>query len=151
MYNKTIIGRAEWIVLGPLNSPRVPAKIDSGADICSVWASDIREANDTLQFRLFNQESPYYTSQEIQLTKPNYRSTVISNSFGVKERRYVVTLEVNVIGMNLHVDFTLANRSTKIYPVLLGRNLLEQDFLIDVTKGEPLIEAEKASIKEANA
>jgi hypothetical protein len=146
MVSKTIIGRVERIRFSISPQHAVPAKIDSGADISSVWATDITETADGLQFRLFGPKSPCYTGDVITIPKGDYRATLIANSFDTKERRYVVSFEIEVLGRTVVSEFTLANRSTKIYPILLGRSLLQQEFLVDVTKGEPLLEAERSRL-----
>jgi hypothetical protein len=142
----TIIGRAERVEFVGVTKKPVPAKVDTGADISSVWASDIKEADGTLSFYLFSKESPYYSQQLITLSEGEYRLTRIANSFGDKELRYVVKLLIRVQGRALHSSFTLADRSSKIYPVLLGRRMLKGKFLVDVSQGTPLVKKEKAKL-----
>ena len=43
----------------------------------------------------------------------------------------------------IRAHFTIANRRTQVYPVLIGRNVLYGKFVVDVAKGTPLIEAER--------
>lgn len=137
-----LIGRAERIIFSGHSNQLVPAKIDTGADSSSVWASDVSEAGDMLNFRLFGPDSRYYTGEVITLAAGQYKRMRIANSFGHKEVRYVVELTITVRGQTVTSSFSLADRSTKAYPVLLGRKLLEGQFLVDVTQGEPLTEAE---------
>ena len=60
-----IIGSTELIKVDDIEN--VPAKIDSGADSSSVWASCIRiSKNGILSFRLFNKNSPLYTGKTIK-------------------------------------------------------------------------------------
>jgi hypothetical protein len=140
----TIIGRVDRIRLVGHNAKLIPAKVDTGADISSIWASRIKEQDDHLRFVLFDKPSEYYTGEVIELSRADYRLTRIANSFGHKERRYVVKLRIHLAGRSVKASFSLANRSAKIYPVLLGRRLLKDKFLVDVSKGVPLLKAEKA-------
>lgn len=138
-----IIGRAEKVDLRDFSISAVPAKIDTGADVSSVWASSVTETERGLEFVLFGPGSQFYTGQVQLFTKPDYSITRVANSFGHKELRYKVKLHITVKGRNIRATFTLADRSQKTYPILLGRRLLKGKFVVDVNSGDPLIEEEK--------
>jgi hypothetical protein len=140
----TVIGRAERIRLVNHGEPLVPAKVDTGADVSSIWATQVKEQDGKLGFVLFGKKSEFYTGEHISLPKSEYKLTRIANSFGDKELRYVVKLRIEVHGRKINTHFSLANRSRKTYPILLGRRFLQGRFLVDVSQGEPLIEIEKA-------
>src|SRR5260221_599546 len=139
----TIIGRAARIQLMDYDNLLVIAKSDTGADISSIWASDIEEKDGQLSFVLFGQNSPYYSGRRLVLPAGEYRQTRVANSFGAKELRYVVKLRVKVLNRTVKASFTLAERSQKTYPVLLGRRFLYKKFLVNVADGEPLVAEEK--------
>jgi ribosomal protein S6--L-glutamate ligase len=138
----TIIGRAEKIDLRDFEISEIPAKVDTGADTSAIWASSISEQEDGLHFTLFGPDSPYYTGVEQVFTKPDYSLTRVANSFGQKELRYKVKLRITVKGRMVRATFTLSDRSTKTYPILLGRKLLHGKFLVDVRGGSPMLEEE---------
>jgi len=140
--DKTIIGRAEKISFPELGIKGVHAKIDTGADLSSVWATGIHEENGILKFKLFGKKSPYYTGKELEFRKPDYLLTRIANSFGHRELRYVIKLQIKIGGKVIVGTFTLSDRSKKTYPILIGRKLLNRKFLVDVAKGTPLTEIE---------
>jgi hypothetical protein len=142
--NKKLIGRAERISLLDYGVENIPAKVDTGADISSIWASQVSEVNGKLSFVLFAKLSPYYNGKIIELSKQDYRLTRVANSFGDREERYVVKMRVRISERLVNASFTLADRSTKTYPILLGRRLLKNKFIVDVAKGTPLLAAEKA-------
>jgi hypothetical protein len=142
-----IIGRAEHVQLPTHSLATIPAKVDTGADNSSIWASRVQETEDGLSFVLFDEQSEYYTGQMLSVGPDNYRQAMIANSFGDRERRYVVKLPIRVLGRTIKASFALADRSRKVYPVLLGRKLLHNKFLVDVTKGTPLNEAECAELR----
>ncbi len=138
----TIIGRAEKIRFPDLGGMLVPAKVDTGADISTLWATGVHEVAEGLEFTPFGSGSDHYSAAPVVLPKGKYRLTRIANSFGVKEMRYVVKLRVEVKGRIIRASFSLSNRSTKTYPVLLGRRLLHGKFLVDVAAGSPLLDKE---------
>ncbi len=146
--NIAVIGRAERIQLLDHGFEYIPAKVDTGADISSIWATNIIQEADSLRFELFAASSEYYTGQVIVLPASDYRLTRVANSFGTREMRYVVKMRVAVKMRVIKASFTLADRSTKIYPILLGRRMLAGKFLVDVRGGEPLAAEEKAKLRK---
>lgn len=137
------IGRAEKVsILDYLEKP-VVAKVDTGADISSIWASGIREENGELLFCLFGPASEAYTGEVVRLPAGSYSITRVANSFGVRELRYTVKLKIKLARRTVLATFTLADRSTKTYPILLGRRLLQGKFIVDVSKGHPLRREER--------
>lgn len=139
---KIIIGQAEEIIFLDDGNVSVVAKVDTGAESSSVWASEIAEDQYGLSFVLFNKHSEHFTGNVLQVKTGEYSQLSVINSFGHKEARYKVTLNVSIHGKNLKAQFTLANRSLMLYPVLIGRELLEDKFIVDVTKGKPFSKAE---------
>jgi hypothetical protein len=58
----------------------------------------------------------------------------VANSFGHEEDRYEVQLKVKLGPKIFKAKFTLADRSKKIYPILLGRTMLNRRFLVDTNE-----------------
>lgn len=138
MSNKQLstIGRVERITIPAAGLLSVPAKIDTGAYRSSIWATNVHERGGRLYFTLLGEESPFYSGKE--LSTDTFRKVTVENSFGQKEERYSVFLGIEVCGRKVKANFTLANREMKTYPALIGRKLLHNRFLVDVTKGSPL-------------
>ncbi len=126
------IGPYTQISFPQLGIKNVSAKIDTGAESSSVWASNIKERHGMLTFSLFDADSPFYTGEE--LSTKDYEIRLIKNSFGHTEFRYKAKLKVSIEGRVISVKFTLANRSTNTFPVLIGRRTLQGRFLVDVSK-----------------
>ena len=51
--NLTLIGRAERVRLLDHGEQRIPAKVDTGADVSSIWATQVKEHDGKLSFVLF--------------------------------------------------------------------------------------------------
>jgi len=141
--SRTTIGRAERIDFPQFGITGVPAKIDTGADSSSLWVSNLRKTANGLQFCLFGPGSPYYTGQKIVVSPAKYSMTRVANSFGQKQWRYKVKMLIVVKGRQIMATVTLADRSAKLYPMLLGRRVLYNKFIVDVTKGSPLRSEER--------
>ena len=147
MNELTLIGRAEKIDIPQLSAVRVPAKVDTGADASSIWAHDVTKVGNNLKVTFFGPESKYYKEEVHTFLPSEYSVTRVANSFGHRELRYKVKLTIRVKRRLINGTFTLSDRSTKLYPILIGRSLLRHKFLVDVTKGNPLIAEEKARRK----
>lgn len=143
MKDLTIIGRAEKVDLLDFVQTEVPAKVDTGADLSSIWASSIRVQDDGLHFVLFAPESKLYSGEEIVVPKDKVEITRVASSFSQREIRYLVRLKLKIRGRIIQASFTLADRSNKLYPILIGRRLLYKKFLVDVAQGDPLVKEER--------
>jgi glutathione synthase/RimK-type ligase-like ATP-grasp enzyme len=127
------IGTTERVSFPKQHIFDVPAKIDTGADSSSLWASDIQESTEGgLTFVAFGPGSRLYTGTPI--TTKTFRRVLVKNSFGVIEPRYKARLLLQIGDRKISAWFTLADRAGMKYPVLLGRRLLKNKFVVDVGK-----------------
>jgi glutathione synthase/RimK-type ligase-like ATP-grasp enzyme len=127
----TVVGSKELVDFPDLGLLGVPAKVDTGADSSSIWASEVVEKGGILTFKLFGPASPFYTGKK--LTARNFSVSTVKNSFGHTERRYKVRLKMRLATRVIYVRFTLANRENNSHPILVGRRTLHGKFLVDVT------------------
>lgn len=131
---KTIIGRAERIkipTLGILSH----ARIDTGAKTSSIGILSANETDKGLEVVFFDGGSAHAFQ--------HYDKVVIASSMGHKQVRYRVRLTIRIKSRRINTMFTLADRSTQVYPVLIGRNTLMKKFVVDVSKGSILKQAEQ--------
>lgn len=138
---KQIIGRAEQIAFPEAGIDYVHARIDTGARTSSVWVSSVEEADDGLYVVFLGDDHEVYSGAAHVFTE--YQRRAVASSNGQVEERYAVRMLCMLGGRRIRAWFTLANRSTQVYPVLVGRNVLRGKFIVDVTLGEPLREAER--------
>ena len=131
-----IIGRAEKISLPEHGIELVPAKIDTGAWRTSIWASESVEEDGVLKYKLFGEGSDFYTGEVIETE--DFQTVSVENSFGHAEERYVVPMKIKLGTKTVTTQVTLADRSKKWYPVLVGRKLLRNKYMVDVSLGDPL-------------
>ena len=133
--HKTVIGRAEELSFIAPEIPNVPAKVDTGAYRSAVHAARIKLSKDgkVLSFELLGGH-PVCGAMSQQVETNSFKQVQIANSFGHTEVRYEVKLRVKLGPKVFLAAFTLANRSQKIYPVLLGRKMLNNRFFIDTAE-----------------
>lgn len=131
---KTLIGRYEMVAFPEQLLDDIPAKIDTGAYLSSIHSTDVEEVmtdgKKTVKFKILGHGSYNF---ERELTTTHYQIKTIENSFGQSEKRYAVELKIRVANKVFTSEFTLANRSKKAFPILLGRKLLNSRFIIDPT------------------
>lgn len=133
---KTTIGRSEY-VKSPLfgKGVKVPARTDTGARVASIWASNISMTKDgKLRFCLFDKQSEFYTG-EVHETN-DYKIAAVRNSTGQEEMRFRVKLPIVLAGRKINASFTLSDRSINSYPILIGRNIINNKFTVNVTKNK---------------
>ena len=63
----------------------------------------------------------------------HFELKAVKNSFGQTEMRYVIKTKVTLFGKTFKTEFSLADRQQMRYPVLLGRKLLRNRFIVDVS------------------
>ncbi len=131
-----IIGSSERITVDGIEN--IPAKIDTGADSSSIWASHIRVTKDgTLHFKLFDKKSPYYTGKTFKRT--DFKAAVIRSSSGHEQIRYRTHLRTTLGGRTIKVLFNLSDRSNNTFPVLIGRRTISHKFIVDVSRNHTKI------------
>jgi hypothetical protein len=130
-FHKVIIGRSEVLTFMGTEAINVPAKADTGAYRSAVHASSILiDDEGKLSFDLLGGH-PVCGAMAHRVVAEEYKTVWVANSFGHREERYEVKLKVKLGPKVFHARFTLADRSKKIYPILLGRKLLNHRFLVD--------------------
>lgn len=130
-FHKIIIGRSELLTFVGSEAVNIPAKTDTGAYRSAVHADNISvDENNILSFDLLGGH-PVCGAMAHRVTAEEYNVVGVVNSFGGREDRYEVKLKVKLGPKVFHARFTLADRSKMIYPILLGRKLLNHRFLVD--------------------
>lgn len=135
------IGRVETVKLPNLTKHSVHARVDTGATYSTIWASDIRADEQGLSFTMFDKKSEHYTGEVISVNDYQVRS--VSSSMGQIEKRYLIKTPILIGGKKVLSSFTLADRSSQTYPMLIGRNVLRHKFIVDVSQGKVLYQREK--------
>lgn len=126
---KEVVGWVENAKVYP-GGIQIKAKIDSGAKTSSLHCQCItpikRNGKDWVSFTVNN-----YRGDIIRIEKPVYRVAKIRRHFGEQQERYVVKLGVCLGSVYRVKDVTLVDRSGFNYQMLIGRNFMKDDFLID--------------------
>ena len=110
---KTVVGLVEDIHIFNTEKEKsvITARIDTGA------------TNSSIDLTL---------ASKIRLG-PVIKSIVVKSAHGTKLRPVIET-EIKICDRKIKAHFTLADRSHMKYQILIGQNILKQEFLIDPAK-----------------
>lgn len=127
-----ILGRYDRVDLPELGLSNIHAKIDTGAYTCSLHCKMAQVVDGKLEFILLDQEHPEFTGMKFVFA--NFEKRDIKNSFGEVEKRFVIVTSITIFEEVITTEFSLSNRGSLKFPILIGRKILRNRFLIDATK-----------------
>lgn len=132
----TVLGRLEKIDFPEWDLFDIDAKIDTGAYTSSLHCHHIKAHTENdkeyVNFNLLDPSHEIYNEKLFKL--PLYRKKKVKSSNGAIEERFVVKTNVVLYGRRIKAEFSLTDRTEMRYPVLVGRKLLHNRFLVDVSK-----------------
>ncbi|MBN3522151.1 ATP-dependent zinc protease [Algoriphagus lutimaris] len=132
---KKVIGRKEKVSIPEFDLYLVWAKVDTGAYTSSIHAENIQvkeeDGKKVLTFQVLMPGHKSYTGKEIKVDR--FREKSVKNSFGQAETRYLIQVTFQLAGEEYPAEFTLSDRSKMRNPILLGRKILKDKFLVDVS------------------
>lgn len=135
-----MIGWKEYVALPGLGLPRLKAKVDTGARTSSLHVAEIRT------LRTLGDDPDGEAELEIALApdrrRPERMVTAkvhqlarirVTDSGGHSDVRPVIETDLVLGPVRKRIRITLADRSTMLFRMILGRKALEGDFLVDVS------------------
>ncbi len=131
---KQTIGMTDIVDFPEMGLANVKAKIDTGAYTSALHCKDVRIDGDAdcqiLSFCIIEPGGGLTR----RVYSDNFTRRSIRNSFGTDELRYVIKTKIKLFGRIIRTEFTLADRERMKNPVLLGRRLLRNRFIVDVSQ-----------------
>ncbi len=144
---KMIFGEAEWFYISEIDA-EIEARIDTGASVSSISAVNIKEfernGKNWLSFDL-----PLKKNKSVTIEAPLVGYIDIKNSTLTKhETRPVVKLHFKIGDYSSVGEFNLRDRSHIQYPLLIGRNIMKDIAIVDVSRihVQPQVEKKSMSI-----
>lgn len=132
MKSKKVIGRSDKVDLPDLGIIEANAKIDTGAYTSSIHCKKIEEKEGILSFQLPTEINGKALIKKFQ-TK-DFHQKKIKSSNGESQKRYIIKTHIVLFGKSYLSEFSLSDRSRMKNPILLGRKLLNERFLVDVSQ-----------------
>lgn len=115
----------------------VYAKVDTGAYQSSIHAEKIELRTDEK-----GREYVYYALKDPhnnvvhEIKTYEFWRALIKNSFGEEQERFVVPMSLRILGVQYETRVSLADRTTQKYLLLIGRKLLQGNFIVNVELSE---------------
>lgn len=154
---KMLVGEVEYATIMP-GKLRLEARIDSGATTSSMHATQIktfeRDGSSWVRFTTEKSDDAGRISL-VTLELPRIRHVRIKSEGGDFERRPVVAVEVQIGAVKQKIEVSLTDRANYQFALLIGRNYLRDNAVIDVSRkyvqGGKSGSAKKASVEKAAA
>ena len=124
--DKPVIGAEEYVSILPYGF-MVPARIDTGAATTSLDARNMCVKDSTVTFTL----PPGWGGATITASIVDWKYIRTSGS---RQKRPVVEMELSIASKRLRVRVNLNDRSHMRYPMLIGRNVITGNFLVDTSR-----------------
>ena len=128
-----IIGSEEWCVFDDLGIPAIKARVDSGAKTSSIQATNLKvyskEAQEWVKFDV----NPIQENRSIaiQCDARLVDRRMVKSSSGISEERLVVRTPVTLGEETFEIELTLANRDTMEFRMLLGREAINERYMVN--------------------
>ena len=120
---KIVVGEVEDVLLLPWGI-KLPARIDTGAALSSLDARDLKVKDGFAMFKLGKQ----YGGMQLRLPIVDWLDIRSSET---SERRPIVEVELCIGPKRVRTRVNLNDRSKVRYPLLIGRNTLKENFVVD--------------------
>lgn len=153
---KRVIGQESWIHVEELGLDFL-ARIDTGATTTSLHATDLFIDGGTDDFRdnvglPVNFLTVATDGQYRRMTTEIAGIQTVANAQG-REKRYLVWLTLSVDGVSKKILANLRDRSAMRHKLLIGRDWLAGDFLVDVSgdAAVPIEEGEEEALDRATS
>jgi hypothetical protein len=124
--DKITLGAVEDVILLPWGV-RLPARIDTGAAKSSLDARELVIQDGMAEFKLPQEFGG------VQLRLPIIEWEHVRSPDG-RQQRPVVELELCIGSKRIRSKVNLTDRSMVKYPLILGRNFLRKNFVVDVKR-----------------
>jgi hypothetical protein len=126
---KKVVGWIEKVRLSPGNFV-VHAKLDSGAEYCSLDAANLKEFDRNGQ-RWVRFDLAERDGKKITIERPLLRTATIKRHFSQPQKRPVIKLGVCLGNIYKETEVNLVDRTRFQYRMLIGRKFMEGAVVID--------------------
>lgn len=128
-----VLGWEEWVGLPDLALPAIRAKVDTGAKTSALHAFFIEPFGSPARrmIRFGVHPIPGRNDVEVICTAEVVDHREVTSSNGESEMRYVIRTAIRLADRTWPIELTLTNRETMSYRMLIGRQAIQEDMLVD--------------------
>lgn len=133
MSDLKVIGSEEWCVFEDLGVPAIKARVDSGAKTSSIQATNLKVYSKGTQEWVRFEVNPLQENRSIAIVCEArlVDRRMVKSSSGISEERLVVKTTVSIGEDTFDIELTLANRDTMEFRMLLGREALNDRYIVN--------------------
>ena len=133
LLDHTVVGWREWVRMPDVGVAWIKAKIDTGARTSAIHAFDQQEIDLNGERWVRFSVHPWQATDEDAVTveRPLVEMRTVRSSSGHAEERPLVHLPLILSGRSVTAEVTLSRRDEMGFRMLVGREALEQGFLVD--------------------
>lgn len=126
LFSKEILGEIDRFYLPEFNLKNIEARIDTGAKTSSIHATNIKIINKNLvEFEVLD---------KYKFQKKIHKIAIVKSSNGIEEKRVFIKSTIKIFDKNYDIELSLNDRKNMQFPLLIGRELLEKGFIVDVSQ-----------------
>ena len=134
---KAVIGWSEYVDFVDWHIKGIHAKVDTGARTSALHVEDLRLLdNGEVEFRVVLSRKE--GGRRVTIVAPVLRWARVRSSTGHYTRRCFVRTRVRIGPVEKEIELSLISREKMLYRMLLGRQALKRDFVVDVSKRQTL-------------
>ena len=130
-----VVGWREWVGLPGLGVEWMKAKIDTGARTSSLHAFALeefeREGEPWARFEVHPWQRS--STDAVVVEVPVHDRRTVRSSSGHAQDRVVVLLDLRLLDRVVQAEVTLTRRDEMGFRMLVGREVLQQGYLVDVS------------------
>jgi ribosomal protein S6--L-glutamate ligase len=128
-----MLGWEEWLSLPDLGLPAIKAKVDTGAKTSALHAFVVEPFGSAARpmVRFGVHPIPGRDDVEVFCTAEVVDRRDVISSNGERESRFVVRTRASMGGRDWEIELTLTNRENMAYRMLLGRQAIREDMIVD--------------------
>lgn len=148
--DKQIVGERERVLINAADVV-LRARINTGVSLSQLDARNIqmfeRNGEEWVRFTLVDRE----TDKAHELERRRLRYVQLSRA-DESSRRPVVEMRITLGKLTQTAEFLLVDRSSQVYPLLIGRNVLRDLMLVDVSRSDlaPVVREAPAGEESGN-
>lgn len=145
----SVIGWREWVSLPDLLVDQIKCKVDTGAKTSALHAYFIepfkKSGNEYVRFGLHPLQKS--TKKELICTSKVVDQRTVTDSGGHREIRYVISTIIKLGQHVMDAEVTLTDRDSMSFRMLLGRDAIKNQFIVNPAKSYLISKKKKIGSK----
>src|SRR4051794_14110479 len=131
----SVAGWREWVSMPELGVEWIKAKLDTGARTSALHAFDLEEFERDGEAWVRFEVHPWQRSaaDAVRVEVPVHDRRTVRSSSGHSQDRVVVLLGLRLLDRVVPAEVTLTRRDEMGFRMLIGREVLQQGYVVDVS------------------